>query len=121
VVKPDAISPWPRSRSFWAYHVGAMLVIVLLSLLSAALWRALDAAYLLSSVLWMLPYTLVMLLLRWLYHARFWSGLSMARLIPWVLAYSTLAGLAVAATVSALVMPLAGGEFSLRSVVSGGL
>jgi len=72
-------------------------------------------------VLRMLPYTLVMLLLRWLYHARFWSGLSMARLIPWVLAYSTLAGLAVAATVSALVMPLAGGEFSLRSVVSGGL
>jgi LytS/YehU family sensor histidine kinase len=121
VVKPDPISFWPHSRSFWAYHVGAMLVIVLLSLLSVALWRALDPAYVLSTVLWMLPYTLVALLLRWLYHARFWSGQTMARLIPWVLAYSTAAGLAVAAAVSALVMPLAGGEFSLRSIVSGGL
>lgn len=112
---------WPRERAFWAYHVGAMLVIVLLSLLSVALWRPLDTAYVLSSVLWMGPYTLVMLLLRWLYHARRWAGLSMARLVPWVLGYSTLAGVAVAAAVSAMVLPLAGGEFSLRSIVSGGL
>ncbi|MCV2353331.1 histidine kinase [Paucibacter sp. B2R-40] len=124
---------FPRERQFWLYHGAAMGFIAAVTLLSIVLFGRLDANNLASTLAWMPPYTLAVLGFRWPYLRRGWAGLAMGRLIPVIIGYSSLSGVAVMAVVAAMVMPffwtqISGGradfktaEFLLRSILSNGL
>ncbi|MDC8774268.1 sensor histidine kinase [Roseateles albus] len=124
---------FPRERRFWLYHGAAMGFIAAVTLLSILLFGRLDASNLANTLAWTAPYTLAVLGFRWLYLRRGWAGLAMGRLIPVVIGYSSLSGVAVMAAVAAMVMPffwtqISGGRadfdapsFLLRNILSNGL
>ena len=95
----------PRDRLFWLYHLGAMLFTGAISLVTVYLWGSPDAMFVASTLAWTLPYTAAVLGFRWIYRARHWDGLAMGRLLAVVIVYATLAGLAIAAVVQAMVLP----------------
>ncbi|MCV2368634.1 sensor histidine kinase [Roseateles oligotrophus] len=124
---------FPRERQFWLYHGAAMGFIAAVTLLSILLFGRLDGLNLANTLAWMPPYTLAVLGFRWLYLRRGWAALVMGRLIPIVIGYSLLSGVAVIAVVAAMVMPffwaqISGGradfktgDFLLRNILSNGL
>jgi len=124
---------FPDERQFWLYHGAAMGFIAAVTLLSILLFGRLDAHNLASTLAWMPPYTLAVLGFRWLYVRRGWDRLAMGRLIPIVIAYGSLSGVAVMAAVAALVMPffwdqISAGQkdfhalsFLVRNILSNGL
>ncbi|MBH9576736.1 sensor histidine kinase [Inhella proteolytica] len=121
---------WPRERGLWLYHLGACAAVVGLTLLSGRAWGPISTSLLAATTVWPLPFTAALLLLRWLYLRRDAGALPIGRLVAWTLLACSLAGLAVAAAVQALVLPLtlrelppgtAPGPLLLRWVVSGGL
>lgn len=129
-----ALKFFPRNRQFWLYHLVAVLLTGTITLVTAYLWGSLSASYIVASIAWVAPYTLATLGFRWIYQQRHWQARSMAQLIPWIVAYGTLAGLIVAALVAAAITPLfreqlqasygpdfASGNYLLRKVVSDGL
>lgn len=133
----DSMTPKfiPRARLFWLYHLGATLFTGTISLVTVYVWGRPDAMFLASTAAWMLPYTVAVLGFRWSYQARQWGELPMGRLLPVVVVYATLAGLAIAASVQAMVLPwfwdsLAAGsatgapsiaQYVLRRLVADGL
>ena len=96
---------FPREGLFWIYHGAAMTFVVMVTMLSILLFGRLDANNLASTLAWMPAYTIAVLGFRWLYFHRRWADLSMGRLVPIVIGYSSLSGFAVMAAVAALVMP----------------
>lgn len=95
----------PRNRLFWLYHLGAMLFTGAVSLVTAYLWGSPDAMFIASTLAWTLPYTVAVLGFRWVYRVRQWDELPMGRLLAVAIFYATLAGLAIAAVVQALILP----------------
>ena len=124
---------FPRERQFWLYHGAALGFVTAVTLISMLLSGRFDAMYVASNLAWMPPYTLAVLGFRWLYQRRGWAGLAMGRLIPAVIAYSTLCGFAVSAAVVGLVSPflwqeISGGradfnasDYLLRNIFGNGL
>lgn len=114
-----------------------MAMVAILTLLSAALWKSLTAQVLATTLLWMLPYTLVVLAFRWAYERNAWQSMALARLVPVALIYATVAGIASVAAVTLAVAPfywhemytpymqtglkLSASQYMLRNAVSGGL
>lgn len=96
---------WPRSRRFWLYQGAAVAFVVGVSLLSSALRGVMDARDTLSTLAWAPPYTLAVLGFRAWYERHGASHRRMVTLVPVVIVYSTLAGVAVTAVVAALVLP----------------
>jgi hypothetical protein len=132
-----ALTFFPHERRFWYCHGGAMATIAVLTLVSAALWKSLAAHVWAATLLWMLPYTMAVLLFRWTYERHAWQRLALAWLVPVVLVYATVAGIASVAAVTLAVAPfywhemytpymqtglqLSASQYLLRNAVSGGL
>jgi two-component sensor histidine kinase len=117
---PSPTALFPRDRQFWGYHVLLALGACAISLATLQMYGSFVAREVAAATLWVLPFTLAALGFRWLYKRRSWRALSSTRQLPLVLAYGTLAGLAVAAAVAAMLWP-AFGPTSVRRVVGDGL
>jgi hypothetical protein len=95
----------PRDRQFWCYHLGASAFCAVLTLLPIFLWSPLVAQDSVATLVWVLPFTLAMLVFRWLYKTRRWQRLSMNRLIPLVVAQAALAAVLVAGFTATVTLP----------------
>jgi glucose-6-phosphate-specific signal transduction histidine kinase len=128
---------FPHERQFWYCHAGAMAMVAVLTLLSAVLWKSLAAHVVVTTLLWMLPYTVAVLAFRWVYECRAWQSMPLGRLVPVVLAYATAAGIVSVAAVTLAAAPfywqemytpymqtglkLSPFQYMLRNAMSGGL
>lgn len=121
---------WPRERDVWLYHLGACAAVSGLTLLSGSVWGPLSPSLWVGTLVWPLPFTLALLLLRARYLRTNAAALPMGRLVAWTLLACSGAGLGVAAAVQALVLPLTLAELQgpadlapqlLRWIFSGGL
>lgn len=127
----------PRERAFWFYHLGASAFCIVLTLLPILLWSPLVAQDSVATLVWALPFTLVVLVFRWLYKTRRWQRLPMNRLIPLVVGQGALSAVLVAGVTAAVTLPffwtplaawyaaagapLAPGPYLLRSISSASL
>jgi hypothetical protein len=128
---------FPRQPQFWWYHLGASAFCTAVTLLTIALWSPLVAQDSAATVVWVLPYTVVVLAFRWLYKRRGWQRWPMARLIPLAFVYGSLAAVLVSSFITATTLPffwdrlaayyaaagapLALGSYLVRSVSSASL
>ena len=96
---------FPRDRQFWLFHGSAMAFGFVVSVLMVYLDGHRVAPRLAASTLWMPLYTVAVLCFRWHYRQRGWKHLAMGRLIPIAVAYSALAGVAMALLIVAIVVP----------------
>jgi hypothetical protein len=95
----------PRERQFWFYHLGASAFCLVLTLLPILLWSPLVAQDSTATVVWLLPFTLAVLVFRWLYKTRGWRRLPMNRLIPLVVGHAAAAAVLVASLTAAATLP----------------
>jgi hypothetical protein len=128
---------FPRQPQFWWYHLGASAFCTAVTLLTIALWSPLVAQDSAATVVWVLPYTVVVLAFRWLYKRRGWQRWPMGRLIPLAFVYGSLAAVLVSSFITATTLPffwdrlaayyaaagapLALGSYLVRSVSSASL
>jgi hypothetical protein len=95
----------PRDRQFWRYHLGASAFCLVLTLLPILLWSPLAAQDSAAALVWLLPFTLAMLVFRWLYKTRGWQRLPMNRLIPLVVGHGAVCAVLVAGFTAAVTLP----------------
>ncbi len=95
----------PRDRRFWLLHIGASGCAVMAALASALLWGPISSRQLAGIVVWIVPYTVIVLGFRWLYRGRHRGALNMGRAIPLVIGYGTLGGVVLVLADSALLLP----------------
>jgi len=96
---------FPASRQFWFYHLGAGAFCMAVTLVTVVLWSPLAELDGVSTLLWILPYTLAVLAFRWLYKRRGWKAMRMGRLVLLAGVYASVAAVLVTACVSALTLP----------------
>ncbi|MGJ9418972.1 sensor histidine kinase [Massilia sp. CMS3.1] len=127
----------PRERQFWFYHLGASAFCLVLTLLPIFLWSPLVAQDSVATLVWPLPFTLAVLVFRWLYKTRRWQRLPMNRLILLVVMHGALCALLVSGFTAAVTLPffweplaayyaaagipLAAGRYLVRSISSASL
>lgn len=97
---------YPRDRQFWLFHSGALLFVCGITLLSMLFLGDPSAFNITASLVWALPYTYAVLLLRFLYKQRQWQQKSITALISMIILYSTVTGILVVASVLLLTLPL---------------
>lgn len=95
----------PRERQFWFYHLGASAFCAVLTLLPILLWSPLVAQDSTAVAVWLLPFTLAVLVFRWLYKTRRWQRLPMNRLIPLVVGQAAAAAVLVSGLTAAATLP----------------
>ncbi|QNA98583.1 sensor histidine kinase [Massilia sp. Se16.2.3] len=100
-----ALRFFPRDSLFWRYHLGASAFCMAVTLLTIFLWSPLVKQDSVATIVWLLPYTLAVLGFRWLYRARRWQALPMARLIAIAVAYASATAVLVALAVAAFTLP----------------
>lgn len=91
---------FPHDKLFWRFHGSAVVAITAITLATFHFWGDLSLSIIISNVIWCLPYTAAVLGFRYLYKLRAWHQLPMAKLVPLVIAYGSLTGLLVVASVS---------------------
>lgn len=96
---------FPASRQFWFYHLGAGAFCMAVTLLTVVLWSPLAVLDGVSTVIWLLPYTLSVLVFRWLYKRRGWKALGMGRLVLLAGVYASIAAVLMTTCVAALTLP----------------
>jgi sensor histidine kinase YesM len=96
---------YPRDRQFWLFHSGALLFVCGITLLSIFFLGDFSGFNIMASVVWALPYTYAVLLLRFIYKQRQWQQKSITALITMIILYSTVAGVLVVASVLLLTLP----------------
>lgn len=96
---------FPASWRFWLYHLGAGAFCMAVTLVTVVLWSPLAVLDGVSTLLWLLPYTLAVLAFRWLYKRRGWKAMRMGRQVVLGVAYASVAAVLVTACVSALTLP----------------
>lgn len=90
----------PRERLFWQLHLGAVVAITAVTLLTTALWGQLSAFNVSASVLWGLPYTLAVLSFRYLYKTRQWHQWPMLQLIGVGVLYGSVCAVLIVVSVT---------------------
>lgn len=90
---------YPRDRQFWLFHSGALLFVCGITLLSIFFLGDFSGFNITASVVWALPYTYAVLLLRFIYKQRQWQQKSITALITMIILYSTVTGVLVVASV----------------------
>jgi len=104
----DLMTPvhfFPKDRTFWLYHVGSLLFVLGITLISSYLYGSWEPRNWADSMVWTLPFTFAVLGFRWYYRRGHWDRLAMGALIPVVIVFGTLAGAVIAAISTALVTP----------------
>lgn len=123
----------PHQRQFWLYHGLASLLTMAITILTVLLWSRTRGMDLAATLLWILPFTLAVLVFRHSYRQRGWRHWPMVRLIPLILVAGIMAGLFIMLCMAALVLPFYWSEtgvgplamdrlrFVVRYVASGAL
>lgn len=120
----ELIAPrfWPTERRFWQMHAGGMLLIVVTQMLSAWMWGNSIVKDAVATLVWMVPYTLSVLLFRRTFLRRNWSEKGWGKLSLMTLVYGTLAGMMIASTVYLVTMSQKlPGLVALKMIVGNGL
>jgi hypothetical protein len=97
---------FPRDRQFWLYHGSAIGVGLAVTLGMALMAGQLVGFRVVMSVAWIPAYTLAALGFRWLYQRLHGEKFGMGRLIAGAVAYSALAGAAMASVLQSAILPL---------------
>ena len=95
----------PRDRQFWAYHGSAITVGLIVTIAMALAWGYMAGYQVATSVAWVPLYTLAVLGFRWLYLRFNGRVMRMGRLIAASVAYSALAGAAIAILLQSSILP----------------
>lgn len=97
---------FPRDRSFWAYHVSALALVMALQALMIIVWREHKLFNTVGNLIWLPLFTLAVLGFRWLYRQRHWERLGIAKLLPLTFAYAFTAGFFVTTLMVLVSLPI---------------
>jgi len=97
---------FPRDRLFWFYHCGAVAFVTVTTLISMLFLGDPSGFNITSSLVWALPYSLVVLVFRYCYQKRKWYLLNIPRLMLLIVLYGTITGVLVVALVLLITIPM---------------
>jgi sensor histidine kinase YesM len=102
---------FPKNKNFWLYH-GSLLAVM--SLVQLILFILVEKYFLLNiviQVVWLLLYTISVLIFRYYYKTRSWQRFSMAKLIPVTIIVSLVLAIMMSLITLAIIGPLFWTEF----------
>jgi sensor histidine kinase YesM len=110
---------FPRDRQFWLYHCSALAVGLAVTIIIVLMGGYMVLYQISRSLAWLPLYTLAVLGFRWLYKRYSGQTIPMARVIAYAVIYSALAGVALAAVLQMIVLPLFWEDFVAKFTSAG--